>query len=108
MGWRSCVLFGHKFEAARDIPVEVPGKVVHKHKKPREVWAEEKQLEDISCLHIVTEAGEVDACSEKCRELETKPWGPPADEETQQELLEEMRLSSFLSPFKCTSSESIS
>lgn len=42
MGWRLCVLFGYKFEAVRDISVEVFGKVVYKYKKLREVWVEEK------------------------------------------------------------------
>lgn len=108
MGWRLCVLFGYKFEAVRDILVEVFGKVVYKYKKLREVWVEEKQLEDISCLYIVIEVGEVDVCSEKCRELEIKFWGLLVDEEIQQEFLVEMRFLLFLFLFKCIFFESIS
>lgn len=109
MGWRSCVLFEHKFEVSGDIWVEMLGKAVGIHKKPKgRCGLKKSSWETSSCVQIVTEAMEVVAFSEKCRELETKPWRPPADKETQQELVAGMCLSLFWSQFKCTSFKSIS
>lgn len=47
--WRSCMMFGHKFEMSGDIWVEMLRKAIdiHTSEKPREVWAEGKQLGDI-------------------------------------------------------------
>lgn len=75
----------------------------------RGVWAEEKQLGDIRlCADSYWSNGSRCLQWEVQRELETKPWRPPADEETQQELAAGMCLSLFWSQFKCTSFKSIS
>lgn len=78
--WRSCIMFGHKFEMSGDIWVEMLWKAidVRMSKKPREVWAEGSSWETSGCVQMVTEAVEVTAFREKCRQLESKPWGPPA------------------------------